>query len=209
MRRFALAALPVAVLALTACPPPGPASLSDAAYPGVLRSPAGFPGSYVARQQVAGAFGEERYGYEAVLQKRGDTLMVLGLAPYGGKAFAVTQTGEAVTSQSFVPVEVPIPPRFMLLDVHRAFLVGLPGAPLTDGEHRGTLDGEEIVETWQGGRLLRRTFRRLDGLPPGLIDVAYAPGLAADGLPPRLTTLLNGWFGYRLEITTVTCEVIE
>ena len=83
--------------------------------------------------------------------------------------------------------------------------LGGRGAP--DGEHRAERGGEEIVERWEGGRLQERTFRRLDGAPPGLIRVTYEGGLGGEE-PPQRVILDNGWLGYRLELQTLTFQRI-
>jgi hypothetical protein len=144
--------------------------------------------------------------FRAVLQKLEDTLVVVALGPHGGRAFVLTQRGDDVELESHLPRELPFPPRFMLMDIHRAWFAGLDG-PLPDGEHRAERDGEEIVERWEGGMLRERTFRRLDGRPTGTIRIAYEPGLGGSG-PPREVRLHNGWFGYTLTLTTLSHQRI-
>jgi hypothetical protein len=179
-------------------PPPRP--------PGVLHSPADYATDFVIDQRVTASFEEEQQSFRAILEKHGDSLVMVGLGPHGGRAFVLTQHGTEVSFESQLPRELPFPPEYMLLDVHRAWLVALPGAPLADGEHQGTIDDEEVTETWADGRMLTRSFRRLDGTPPGLLTITYEGGLtpALDAPAPTRVVLENGWYGYRLELDELT-----
>lgn len=202
MRALGVLAIVGSTVALAACGAPAP--VRD--YPGPLRSPAAYEGDFALDQTVTAHHPEGSDSFRAVLEKRGERLVMVGLAPHGARAFVLTQEGEEVRFESQMPRELPFPPRYMLLDVHRAWLMGLPGAPLADGVHRASEDGEEIVETWADGRLVARTFRRLDDLPPGLITIAYEGGLSPDlaAPAPARVELDNGWFGYRLVIEGIT-----
>ena len=144
-------------------PPPRP--------PGTLHAPSDYRADFAVEQRVTVTFEAESQSFRAVLEKRGDALVLVALGPHGGRAFVLAQHGTDVTFESHLPRELPFPPEYMLLDVHRAWLVALPAAPLEDGEHRGTIDEEEVTETWLGGRVQTRVFRRLDGRPPGLVTI--------------------------------------
>jgi hypothetical protein len=138
-----------------------------------------------------------------VMQKRGDELTLLGLTPFGSRAFVIRQTGLDVMFQSFVPQTLPFPPKYILYDVQRVFFAfDAADAAVPDGE-RETVRGPEIVrERWSGGRIVRRTFRRTDARPAGEIAVDYEGGMAPGGAPPAHVAFVNGWYGYRLDITT-------
>ncbi len=199
-------------LFLVACGPPAGVSGPPPEYPGelalpsTLRSP-GLGESFALDQRVVSESPAGTHEFRAVLQKRDDTLTMVGLGPHGGRGFVLTQRGDDVQFESHLPEELPFPPRFMLLDAHRVWFMGLDG-PLSDGEHRGVIDGEEVVERWEGGLLMERTFRRLDGHPPGVIRVTYEGGLGGPS-PPSVVHYDNGWFGYRLTITTLDHQVID
>lgn len=180
-------------------------------YPGVLARPSELHSplgdAFALEQRVRSESPAGAHEFRAVLQKRGDELVLVGLGPHGGRGFVLTQRGTEVDFESHLPEELPFPPRFMLLDIHRTWFVGLP-APQEDGEHTETIDGEEIVERWEGGRLRERTFRRIDGEPPGVIRVEYEGGLGTE-TPPSIVRFDNGWFGYRLILTTLSHQTIE
>ena len=197
--------LPLVALALAACHPRPRELPRD--YPGSLVPSAELPREFMARQSVvAHAMGRDT-GFDAVLQQHDGVLTMVGLTPFGTRAFLLQQRGTEVSFTSFLPREMPFPPRYMLLDVHRALFIGLPGAPLADGAHAGTRDGEEIRELWAGGRLRERSFRRLDGAPAGLITARYEGGMAP-GHPAGRIDYDNGWYGYRLTVTTSSFEAL-
>lgn len=192
MRRFALA------FALAACAPRAPAR-----FPGELASMERVAGDFLARQRVETRWRGRDVAFDAVLQKKGATLTLVGMTPFGTRAFTLVQTGTEVRFESHLDRDLGLDPRNILLDVHRAFFLGLPDSPRADGEHAAEIAGEEIHERWQGARLEERRFRRLDGKPKGTITVTYEGGMA-NGIPPSKVTLDNGWYGYRLTVTTLS-----
>jgi hypothetical protein len=208
VRTTALGALGLALLA-SACGggPPRPAARPD---PSVLHAPSEYPGAFLDRQHITATYGTRKASFDAVLQKRGDELVLLGMTPFGSRAFVLKQTGVDVTFESFVPQELPFPPRYILLDVHRVFFDGVAPGPqaLDDGMHDATRDGEQITERWQGGRLWQRRIRRVNADPAGEIVIDYDAGMPAGGPPPAHVGFANGWYGYRLDITTQSHELI-
>lgn len=173
-------------------------------YPGVLRQPEVLGRDLLLRQRVTALWGEDdQRGFDAVIQKVGDTLTVMGLSETGSMGFAIVLNDGEVALTNQMPMQFPFPPRYILLDVQRAFYPWLsePGSERSDGEHEAIVDGERIVETWAGGRLLTRSFTRLDEMPPGELTIHYRWD-EAEWSVPTFVTLDNGWFGYKLEIDT-------
>jgi len=203
----------VLVLGLVACAPRGTPGQgmepSQLRYPGelVAVSELAGRGDFLARQTLVGRLGEREIHGHVVLQKRGSELTLIGLTPFGSKAFVIQQDARGVRSQTIMTGALPSPPEFMLLDVHRALFMGLSPRPGADGERRGTRAGEKIVETWQGGRLLTRTFKRRDRRPKGTITIEYVGGMAGEQAPARIV-VDNGWFGYKVEISTVSWQAL-
>jgi hypothetical protein len=194
----------------TACAAP-PAAAPGPAYQGPLFDPAQAPADFLDRQKVVATYGEERRSFDAVLQKHGEELTLLGLTPFGTRAFVVTQNGAEVSFQTFVGETFPFPPRYVLIDVQRVFYApaGLAGAALPEGNRHAAISGELVTEAWHEGRLVQRTFVRADSTPPGAITVEYEGGMGPDGTPPRHVVFTNGWYGYRLDITTLSHERLE
>jgi Protein of unknown function (DUF3261) len=186
----------VVVVACAAARPP------QREYPGTLLPPSRSSGNFVRTQKLVAHYGGETRSMDAVLQKEGDLLTLIGMTPFGSKAFVLQQQGVDVTFKSYVPIELPFPPKYILLDVQRVYFAGISQAPLDDGEHSMERDGERIVERWQGGRLLTRAFTRLSGDPAGAITIVYEGGMAG-GTSAKKIEIDNGWVGYQLSITTV------
>lgn len=197
--------------ALAACPATtpttAPETASKAGYPGELLDPASVAQNFSIRQHIEGAYGERKVSFEAVVQKKGETLLVLTLTPYGSRAFLVQQTGQHVEIESFIPRELPFNPRFILLDVQRVFMMGLPDGPHGDGWHEAQLGEELVRERWQDGQLYERRYQRLDHTPSGAVVVNYAGGYTPGERPPTIT-LRNEWLGYELSLKTSDFQVL-
>jgi hypothetical protein len=121
--------LPLALLAALAAscahvvPPPAIVALvlpHLADCPGSLRSTAELEGDWVIHERirVRGDRVDEAYGL--VVQKIGPRLVLVGLTPFGAKAFTVTQIGVDVWSESKLGAAQPVPPENVLRDLHRA-----------------------------------------------------------------------------------------
>lgn len=206
MRWSALAIVTLMACAPRASTPPDPSQMR---YPGVLvpaQALAGRP-DFLARQSLVGRQGEREIHGEVVVQKRGEALTLIGMTPFGSKGFVIQQDASGVKSQEVLEGALPFPAEFMLLDVHRALFMGLSEGTSADGTHRGEREGEKITELWQGGKLLRRSFRRLDRRPRGDITIEYVGGMAG-GRPPARIVFTNGWFGYTIEIATVSWQAL-
>jgi hypothetical protein len=200
MRGLGVAALLAGLAGLVACaaPPRGPPRLSDADYPGLLRSATELPGDLLWRQRVTATWGDARpRSFDAALQKQGDTLTLIGLSPLGTTAFVVVLRDGAIDFREESGEDLPFPPRFILLDVQRVFYPWLP-----PGQREGLVGDERVVEDFVDGRLAERRFTRLDGQPAGTITVRYEWGGQAWRAPVR-AELDNGWFGYRLTVVTL------
>jgi hypothetical protein len=204
--RLGVAGLVLVLASALACQP---APLPARSYTGPLRAPSTLGPDFLDRQRIVASYGDRELQFDAVVQKKGDELTLLGLTPFGTRAFVVRQTGTGVFFQSFVPQSLPFPPRYILIDIHRVFFGRAPGAPIpADGERETVSEGESVVERWKGGRLLRRVFRRVDGNPPGDIVVEYDGGFEAGGPPPARVMFRNGWYGYRLDIMTQSHQLL-
>lgn len=192
-----------AALVLTGCPTPPPPE--DVPPPqGVLHAPSELGPDFSLDHRVTLRWQGREEGFRGVLEKRGDTLTLVGLGPHGGRGFVLRQEGLEVSFESHLPQALPFPPEHILMAIHRAWLVGLSG-PLPDGEHRAERDGEEIVERWEAGRLVSRTFRVLDGTPSGLFEVSYEGGFDPSlATAPNRVLVHDGWLGYDLEASAIT-----
>lgn len=174
-----------------------------AEYPCVLHPPASLPGSWLVRQRLT--ITAQREGrpvtgeLEAVLQKEGEALTIVGLGPLSVRAFTLVHRGERIEVEQHLGGELPFSPRNVVVDVHRVYWKRLPGAPPADGVRRGELDGEQLEETWRGGELVALSFTR-PGAFRGAVRVELGPGCSALACEPTTATLHNEWFHYTLEI---------
>jgi hypothetical protein len=202
--RSALPGMGLLLLIPACATPPRAPSLTEADYPGMLQAPGNLAVDVLWRQRVTAHWPEGERGFDAAVQKQGDTLTVMGLSPLG-PGFAFILRGDQIETVNQSGQELPFPPRFILLDVQRVFYPWLPpagpGATVPDGRREGIAGGERVVEVWQKGRLAERTFTRVDRRPEGAITVRYAWD-RADWLAPTRAVLANGWFGYELTVET-------
>jgi uncharacterized protein DUF3261 len=177
-----------------------------------LLAPSAHAADFLDRQKIVATYGDRSLSFEAVLQKRGDELTLLGLTPFGSRAFLIVLRGTDMSFEKFVPQTLPFSPRYILLDVQRVFypwIDGPSGPSSPEGERRGDRDGESIEEHWHDGRLLRRSFRRADGHPRAEVVVTYDGGMSSDASPPSHAVLANERYGYRLDITTLSHQSLE
>lgn len=197
--------------AASAC---GPATTTTAApvrdYAGPLHAPSTYASDFAIDHQITAIHVQGSESFRALLEKHGDRLVMVGLAPTGSRAFTLTQEGDDVRFESQIPRELPFPARYMLIDVHRTWLVGL-AQPLSDGTHETAIESgeqrETMIDVWADGRLVSRTFRRdgdTDDDP--VLRIAYEGGLSPDPSAPSPSRieLDNGWFGYRLVMENIS-----
>jgi hypothetical protein len=177
-----------------AVPPPTAAELPP---------PDAIPGAFAVRQKLTATSPQGGGSFEAVLQKQPGTLTLVGLTPYGSRAFLLQQTKGDVQFTKYIPRDLPFPPTFMLLDIHRVLDRWL-GPPLPAGERSGRAGDETIHERWQDGRLVERTFTNPAAQPPGTITISYA-GTDTSGIPARIS-LQNARLDYRIDIETVPLQ---
>jgi Protein of unknown function (DUF3261) len=208
---WALVAALVAASAGAACGPRERTMIltasSSSDYPCVLHDPATLGRDFLVRQSLA--IHAQRDGqpvdgqFDAIVQKRGDTLLIVGFGPMNVKAFTVEQRGDRITFHQLMGPELPFSPRNIIVDVHRVFFKHLP----TPAEHgysgvvRGDLDGETVEETWRAGELRASVFTRPGSALHGAIRVELGPGCVPGTCEPESATLHNEWFGYTLTIS--------
>jgi hypothetical protein len=183
-----------------------------AEYPGVIHDPETLAPDFMVRQTItihAHRDGKPVDGeFDAVLQKHGDRLLILGLGPLNVKAFTITQRGDRIEAVQLMGPELPFSPRNIVLDVHRVFFKRLPSPtdPNYSGVLRGELDGERVEETWQDGQLRTTMFARPSSTLRGAVHIELGPGCRPSSCEPASATLRNEWFDYTLEIANHSFE---
>jgi hypothetical protein len=175
-------------------------------YTCTLRPLASLGPDFTARQHVV-ASGHGRSGaFDAVLQKKGDSLVLVGLVA-GIRAFVLKQEGDRVSFDQSLGPQMPFPPEYAVIDVHRVYWKRLPRsaeAPPT-GTVDGELDGERVHEVWSNGNLVERRFSR-PGEFEGAVTIEYGAGCTAARCLPLSVRIVNEWFGYtvRIDNTEIT-----
>lgn len=184
-------------------------------YPGVLHDPATLAHEFMVRQSLTinavhdGKPVEQEL--DAVLQKQGDTLLILGFGPMNVKAFTLTQKRDTIEFVQYMGPQLPFSPRNIVVDVHRVYFKRLPPPAEAgySGVNRGELDGESVEETWRDGELRAIVFTRPgDTRLKGAVRVELAAGCAPALCEPESATLHNEWFGYTLAIANDSYEVL-
>jgi hypothetical protein len=164
-----------------------------------LPRPDAIPGAFAVRQKLNAKSAHGGGGFEAVLQKKPGEVLLVGMTPFGSRAFMLRQTDADVQFTSYIQRELPFPPTYMLLDVHRVMDAWLGPAPAADGSRSGQVGDERVQERWRGGKLVERVFTRVAGnQPPGDVTITYE-GDGPSGVAARVT-LVNARFGYSLTI---------
>jgi hypothetical protein len=173
--------------------------------PGPIRPPAALPYDFQWRQRVTAEWPEGKESFEAVLQKRGGELLLLGLSPMGLPGFVLTLREDgSIAFDNRTDTELPFPPAFILADVQRVFFPWLePVQAGFEGERSGTAFGLEVRERYREGRLVSRVFQWADAPEKGTVRVDYE-GLGPEQGAPERVLVTNGWFNYRLRIETLT-----
>jgi len=167
-------------------------------YPGEPTPPGELGPDVTYRQRLSAETRGGPMDFEVVVQKAGDTLVVLGLTPMGTRAFAITLEGDELDFETFVDQPMPFDPRWVMLDVQRSLFVGIDGAPLHDGTHEVVRGEERLTERWWNGALRWRSFRRGDHHVTAHYEGGWVPGR-----PPPPIRYENEWLGYELSIRTL------
>lgn len=210
-----LGVLACVIVAACGGPPKRTATILTSApseYPGVLPDPKTLTPDFMVRQTLT--ITTKRDGkpveaeLDAVLQKQGDTLLIVGFGPMNAKAFTLTQRGDRIEFAQFLGPELPFSPRNVVVDVHRVYFKRLP--PPTEANYsgilRGQLDGESVEETWKDGQLRGSVFTRPGEKLVGAVRVERAAGCEPVRCEPESATLVNEWFGYTLTIASEEYE---
>ncbi len=120
---LALALLAAACKTLPTPPLPIPGLPRLADCPGRLRSTQEIEGDWVIHERLRVTGGEVDESYGLVIQKTGPKLVLLGLTPFGTKAFSVVQIGTQTWSESYLGPATAVPPENVLRDLHRALFL--------------------------------------------------------------------------------------
>ncbi len=189
-------ALGLAAAALAACSPLawlGPSRLRQC--PGQLVPTSEIEGEFRLRQRVRFRAEDLDEVFDVVVEKRGETITLVGFNPLGAEVFALRQEGATATIVSSAGPALRVPPRNVLRDLHRVRFLAVEGAPYYDEVVEATRGGTKITELWWDEGLNGRTFERADGDPVGAVAIEFVPA-AEEARERREARIENGWCGY-------------
>jgi hypothetical protein len=174
-------------------------------YEGPMVDPSEIPWDFLWRQRVSAKHGESKGAFDAVVQKKGDSLLVLGLTPFQTRGFSLTQKGTQIDYEQFVPFDLPFSPKSVLIDIHRSFFFGLLQDLPPDGVRRLDWKKEQVTDRIVSGSLISRTFLNVGG-PGGRITLSYGKEGYRPGRPPPSVRLTNEPYGYELQVQTTETQ---
>ncbi|MCB9667134.1 MAG: DUF3261 domain-containing protein [Myxococcales bacterium] len=154
---------------------------------------------FVWRQRIVATHSRGTMSFGSVLEKRGTHLKLLGLTPFGTRAFLLEQDGSQMRYTAFTPQRLPFPPEYILHDVHRVFRISA-GEP--DGWHCQPSMGVRMCNYWRGHALFKRALFHNISAKGAFVTITYGAGYVTNRPPPRVK-LVNHEHGYSLDITTL------
>jgi hypothetical protein len=144
--------------------------------------------------------GDEEIHLEVITEKRPEELVVVALARFGVRLFAVRQRGVEVLVEGASTDELNRVAIWMMDALHRVYWIG---APQDSSDATWRWGEEEIRETGANGRR-HRVFTLAgahDATRPVTID--YARSTAASDVPSGTVEISNPWCGYEAEIAPI------
>lgn len=163
-----------------------------------IRSPRELPRDFQWRQVVEVEYGEHKpRAFDAVLEKAGEKMTLLGLTPLGTVTFVAEAQGKKVRFENRTGEKLPFDGSYILRDVQRVFFPWLSG-PVRNGWRTGRFGEEVVRERLVNGQIVERRFERRGELQA---KINFLKPVAAH-LPSPNVTLENKRFGYRLHIET-------
>jgi hypothetical protein len=195
------------MLTVAACAKPKPMSQVPASdLRGVLLPTERLGPPFVVQQRIAGKYQGGDATIDCVVQLSEGKLTVLGLTPFGTRAFVIEQKGLEVRFQKFVERDLPVQPEVVLYDIHRVFFRGLP-KQAGNGTREAQDQGEMVRETWEGGHLVERRFENMEGPIANLVVVTF-DGPPAPVVAPHVR-ITNTAFAYTLEIENSDQKLLD
>jgi hypothetical protein len=167
-----------------------------------LLPPSRMPFDFMWRQRVTAEWPTGKDSFDAVLQKRGSELVLVGLSPMGLPGFALTlQEDGTIRVENRMGRALPFEPAYVLADVQRVFFPWFSEAAPSDGTRAAELFGQYVRETYAHGTLVTREMTRSDAPEAGSVRIEYGTHKEGQDAPAQVT-LDNAWYRYRLSIET-------
>jgi len=186
-----------------------PVSPEREAVAEVLLPVSALRGDLILQQTVTIRWRDREKSFDAVLQKRGDELLLLGLGPMNSVGFTLTLDDLGVRLENRSGREMPFEPERILADVQRVFYPWIAAEePCTQCERHAARAGLDISERIGPEYLEERRFEDSNARGRGEIVVRYEEWMDGGSIPGR-AVLNNGWYGYELTVVTRSVERLE
>lgn len=170
-------------------------ALSELPPPALLRAEA-LERDVFLRQSVHARWATGETRFDAIVQKEGARLQLLGLSPAGQVGFVFTLEGGELTAENRSGRALPFSPAWIVADVQRAFY---PAEAHQDPDVMRESELRLIERASEDGLPLRRELFRGDQLA---IAIDYE-GYGARRIAPETIRIENIEYGYHLTIETL------
>lgn len=154
------------------------------------------------RQRVRIQWGEtpaQAARFDAVLEKKGPVLLLVGLDPLARPGFVLRAEADSIAVSNRSGRALPFEPAHMLADVQRVFYPWDTKAVPAD---------ILLTETVGVHGLVSRRFERRSRPEDGAILVTFEGGWLLPYHVPRRAIVQNGWHGYTLEVETLEATAL-
>jgi hypothetical protein len=135
--------------------------------------------------------------FEVVARRVAEKLVVVGIAQYGVRLFAVHQRGREIAVEWALSREFAQLARWTLDALHRAIWIATPSDPGTGPVVNWSWENEGVTESIDGGQR-RREFVRPDASDPVVIRYLSPSAEAGDRVE-----IQNPWCGYEATLVVV------
>lgn len=147
---------------------------------------------------------KEQRSFDAVLQFHGGKVVVVGLGPFGRPGFSIEYSdATGIRVENRTGHEIPFSPAHIVSDVQRTFYPWLSTDRGDSMSRSGSFGGFEIEERFKDDRLYERSFRMSKSPERGRLRIVYT-GWSDTGIAPKHVRIHNQWFGYQLDIETLS-----
>lgn len=197
-----LAVAPLLALLAVGCASFGPGSPKTSCP--VEWAPSGSIGAAAAslRARMRLRVGDEELRLELIAQSRDDELVVVGLAHYGVRLFAIHQRGIEVTVKGASSPELEQLALWVMDALHRVYWIGPGLGPAGDSENDSWRWARERVNQARAGGKLIREFALPDSdSATGRVTIEYPDPDAGEPTPG--IAIRNPWCGYDALIVPV------
>lgn len=138
--------------------------------------------------------------FDAALERKGDSLLLLGLGPMQRVGFELELRRKKIRFKNHTGREVPFRPEDILADVQRVFYPWIDPKKNCRNCQRTGLWGSLEIEEQLGPEHLKQRLFQVRGRPElGNVMIQYS-GQALLGALPNKAEVQNDWFGYQLTI---------